>query len=227
MNNPVSDFLSTPRHNFNMPLKSIEEERLACEAAFAAEPNAVLVWCCHHEIHLELLREPAERRINYILTDKPEDEQAARFRNFRPARNLPPELTALAAAFREAWAAFGEAKVACREAAAAYHEASAACDEAWAAWRKAKVACDKAATACREAWAACDEAWAAWRKAKVACDKAWAAWREAATAYREADTAYDTAKAAIPEAELKRLHDEDWPDNTWNGKSIFKHGIHE
>ena len=181
------------------PIGTIEAELAACrqvwEEAVLANGKHMLAWCCHHEIHFEPLTEPAKSRIDYILSDKPEREQAARFRNFRPARNLPPGLVALAAARDKAWSAY-------READAAWREAEAACDKAWAAYREAEAAYYEARAACDKAWAACREAAAAYREAE-------AAYREAAAAYREAE-------AAIPEAELKRLHDADWPDNTWD-----------
>ena len=88
------------------------------------------------------------------------------------------------------------------EARAAYNKATAAYDEATAAYDEARAAFD-------EATAAYDEARAAYNKACAAYNKAWAA--------------YDEARAAC-EPELKKLHDQDWPDNTWNGKSIFTHG---
>jgi len=92
-------------------------------------------------------------------------------------------------------------------------EASAAYDEARAAYNKAWTALDKACADCNKARAALDKATAAYYKAWTALDKAWAA-------YNKAWTALDKACAAC-EPELKKLHDQDWPDNTWNGESIF------
>jgi hypothetical protein len=155
----LASFL-TGVHDVRMisPLKSIEEECLACEAAFAAEPDAACAWCCHHDQHLEPLIEPVMMRIAYILSDKPESEEAVRFRNFRPARNLPPELAVLAVVYRKAWAACYKAWAACDKAEAAYDKAWAACYKAWAACDKAEAAYDKAGAACREAMAAIPEA---------------------------------------------------------------------
>ena len=69
------------------PIKSIEKELAACRKAFAEHPNAKLVWCCHHTVLVEKLTEPFENRISYILSNKPEEERATRFRNFRPVKN--------------------------------------------------------------------------------------------------------------------------------------------
>jgi hypothetical protein len=55
-----------------------------CRAAFAANQGAKSAWCCHHEILWEILTEPYEKRIAYILSDKPEGEHLVRLHNFRP-----------------------------------------------------------------------------------------------------------------------------------------------
>ena len=78
----------------------------------------------------------------------------------------------------------------------------------------------KAATAYYKACAAEDKASAAYDEARAACREAWTALDKATAAYDEATAAYDEARAAC-EPELKKLRDQDWPDNTWNGKSIF------
>ncbi len=44
----------------------------------------VLAWCLHHTQHYEKLLLPVENRIDYILRNKPVTEQAARFINLRP-----------------------------------------------------------------------------------------------------------------------------------------------
>jgi hypothetical protein len=55
-----------------------------CLAAFAANQDAKSAWCCHHEKLWEVLTEPYEKRIAYILIEKPKSEHLLRFRNFRP-----------------------------------------------------------------------------------------------------------------------------------------------
>jgi len=70
----------------------IKREYDNCVAAFAASPDCQWAWCCHHEKLAERLTEPAINRINYILKNKPEKEQALRFRNFRPVSQSSVEL---------------------------------------------------------------------------------------------------------------------------------------
>jgi len=67
-----------------LKLKSIKLEAAACRKAFKGVPVGSLVLHCHHELLMEKLTEPAEDRIAYILSDKPEHEQALRLRLFRP-----------------------------------------------------------------------------------------------------------------------------------------------
>jgi hypothetical protein len=55
-----------------------------CRAAFAANQDAKSAWCCHHEKLWEVLTEPYEKRIAYILSEKPKSEHLLRFQNFRP-----------------------------------------------------------------------------------------------------------------------------------------------
>ena len=70
---------------------SWREERTACEAAFLAafgsDPEAwkgKWAWCCHHQMEMEELTEHWSKRIAYIATQKPENQRAVRFANFRP-----------------------------------------------------------------------------------------------------------------------------------------------
>ena len=62
----------------------INQALAECRAAFAANPDSKSAWCCHHSILWELLTEPYEKRISYILSDKPESDHLVRFQNFRP-----------------------------------------------------------------------------------------------------------------------------------------------
>src|SRR3990167_9332473 len=79
------------------PLKSIEEEAADCRAAFVGAAVGTPVWCCHHERLYEVLEEPAENRIAYILSDKPSFERTRRLREFRPVKDtaIYPKLAAL------------------------------------------------------------------------------------------------------------------------------------
>ena len=67
-----------------LKLGSIAAEAAACRKAFAKVKPGAFVLHCHHEILGETLTEPAENRIAYILSSKPEHEQALRLRLFRP-----------------------------------------------------------------------------------------------------------------------------------------------
>jgi hypothetical protein len=66
-----------------------------CRAAFTANQDAKSAWCCHHEKLWELLTEPYEKRIAYILSNKPKYEHLIRFRNFRPCSQHDLIATAL------------------------------------------------------------------------------------------------------------------------------------
>ena len=67
-----------------LKLKSIKLEAAACRKAFKGVPVGSFVLHCHHELLMEKLTQSAEDRIAYILSDKPEHEQALRLRLFRP-----------------------------------------------------------------------------------------------------------------------------------------------
>lgn len=68
----------------NTQLKSIDEEAQACREAFVGIPVGTFALHCHHRILGETLTTAAESRVDYILTDKPYDEQPQRLRLFRP-----------------------------------------------------------------------------------------------------------------------------------------------
>ena len=68
-------------------LGTIEEEAAECRKAFEGVEVGAPVWCCHHERLSEVLDEPAENRITYILTSKDRSEQAIRLREFRPVKD--------------------------------------------------------------------------------------------------------------------------------------------
>ena len=68
--------------------KQITKAAKLCRAAFAEYPKATHAWCCHHEKFFEELSEPAENRIQFILSAKAESEQVTRLNNFRPVTEL-------------------------------------------------------------------------------------------------------------------------------------------
>lgn len=108
-----------------MKLRSIAKEAADCRAAWAAMPDARYGVHIHHETVAEILTEPIENRITYILDHKPKDEQALRLRLMRP-------ITA------QAWKAYGEAVA---QAWKAYDEAEA---QAWKAYDEAVAQARKA-----------------------------------------------------------------------------------
>ena len=106
------------------PLKTIELELADCRAALADSKVGDLVFACHHKVLLEPLTEPAENRIMYFMTQKPEKERAARLRCFRPW--VGPVPAELAKPYDERAKAY-----------AAWDKAYAEWDKAYAAWDKA------------------------------------------------------------------------------------------
>jgi len=153
-----------------MNLKSIAEEEADCRAAFVGIAVGAFVLHCHHNSLLEVLTEPAENRINYILCDKPEVEQALRLRLFRPVspEHTGPELDKAYAEWDKAYAELDKARAEWDKACKAYAEWG----KAGAEWDKARAELDKA----RAEW---DKAYAEWGKARAEWDKARAEWDKA------------------------------------------------
>ena len=107
-----------------MMLGTIEEELAACRKRFEGVEVGAFVWCCHHEIELEVLTEPPEKRIDYIMHENSSIERARRLYEFRPVLGkLPAEL--------------GKARV-------EWNNASAEWDKAYDEWNKARAEWDKA-----------------------------------------------------------------------------------
>ena len=190
-------------------IKTTEEELKDCRAAFALYPKSKLVWCCHHEEWTEELTEPFENRINYILSNKREEERAVRFRNFRPVINeieVMPARKAYYAATKSAYEAY----------LATIKPANEVFD---AATKSAKEAYDAATKQAREAYyATITLAYEVYEAAtKPALEDYLATIKPANEAYNAAIKLADE----VYSAKLTRLHNEEWPDNTWSGRSIF------
>ena len=118
-----------------MKLATIAVEAKACRAAWAAAPDAIYAWHCHHEALAEPLTGPAGWRIAYILRNKPKHERALRLHLFRPVRNvaaLAPARTAYHAALASAWTAYAAA---CASAGTAYDAALTSARTAYVAAR--------------------------------------------------------------------------------------------
>jgi tetratricopeptide (TPR) repeat protein len=170
-----------------------------------------LAHCCRHDVHYEICWD-YQGRVKFIKEYKPEDEQALRLRLFKM---FPPDRLSGKASL--AGKACLEARRACNEAWKAYNKAGKACNEAWKAYNEARKAYDEAWEAYKEAWEACNKAWRACLEARKACDEAWKDYKEAREAYNEAWGACLSRYSK----ELDALHDELFPDCTWDGKTIF------
>ncbi len=118
----------------------IEKAAERCRKAhkpFSKKPfKPYLVWCCHHKKRIELLTEPAEHRIAYILTEKEEGERVVRLDNFRPLISIPAELV-------KACAELAKARAEVAKADAEWAKARAEWDKACAEWVKARAEWDK------------------------------------------------------------------------------------
>jgi len=181
-------------------LGTIEEELAACRKRFEGVEVGAFVWCCHHEIELEVLTEPPEKRIDYIMHENSSIERARRLYEFRPVLGkLPAEL--------------GKARV---EWGKAYAEWGKACAE----WNKAYAELGKA----RVEW---DKAYAEWNKARAEWDKARAEWDKACDELDKARAEWDKARDELAKAydeyhvEIHALHVAEVPDTAWNGTSIL------
>ena len=86
-----------------MSFAEIETELVACLAAWAASPDAVLGWNIHHQDELEFLDETIEDRIEYILDDKDIEEIAVRFSNMHPALTASVEVLTAGTAAHKAY----------------------------------------------------------------------------------------------------------------------------
>jgi hypothetical protein len=109
-----------------MKLLSIEQEAANCRKAFEGVEVGAFILHCHHEVLAERLDEPAERRINYILVNKPEKEQSLRLRLFRPVSGEQLKKFPKAYAERE-------------KAEAEWKKADAEWEKAYAEWKKAEA----------------------------------------------------------------------------------------
>ena len=209
------------------PIKSIEEELADCRQAFAEHPDAKTVWCCHHEVLVEELTDPFEARISYILSDKPEEERAVRFRNFRPVKN---EAT-IARPYKDYKTAVAKAMEGYNAAIAKpwedYQTANAKAMEGYnAAIEKAMMNRETAINKPREAYDAAKAQ--AWKDYSAATAKALEvyyatiakAWKDYQTAVAKPKEDYQTA-CKLAEKPLVDLLNQEWPDHTWNEGSIF------
>ncbi len=148
-------------------MNTIAQEAEACRKAFEGVQVGALVQHCHHAQWLEILTEPAENRIAFILNNKAVSEQAERLRRFRP---FDPD-----------------------KADADWKKMYADREKAYADWKKADAEWAKAYADWKKAYADWEKADAAYpdRKKVDAADadrdKAYADWRKADADWKKAD----------------------------------------
>ena len=144
-----------------MKLNSIAVEAAACRKAFKGSKIADAVLHCHHKVLYELLTEPAENRINFILSMKPEHERALRLHLFRPVSKS--KITSLT-----------RKHSAIKKADADWQKADADWQKAYADWQKAHADRRKADADRQKAYADWQKADADWQKADADRQKAYA-----------------------------------------------------
>ncbi len=208
-----------------MTLKSIEEEASACRARCANMKIGDICLHLHHEVLAEMLTEPIENRISYILSDKPAAEKALRLRMIGPPiideqvmadatwQKASAELEKAEAAWLKAEAAWLKADAerhkayfALQKAEAAWMKAYVERQKAWAAWLKASAELEKASAELEKAYVERQKASAAWLRADAERQKAYAEWQKASVEWQKAY-----------EAHYKRLY----PESPWDGNTIF------
>ena len=117
-----------------------------------AEIKTGFAFHVHHDVLVEFCTD-YDKRVKYIRTTKPKEEQELRLRLFKliPSDHLPKNLLETEVAYNEVEAVYDEAKAAYNKARAAFNEARVAYNVVWTAYDEAY---DKARTACNEARAA-------------------------------------------------------------------------
>ena len=146
-------------------LKSVEEELADCQKAWTDNPKATFAWCCHHANLIEPLTEPAEVRIQFILSDKSKNEQAVRLRNFRPVRiELPAEYNKVYAEYNKACAEFNKATAEFNKVYAEYDRTYAEFNKVYAEYVKAHAKYDKACAEYDRTYAELNKAHAEWNE---------------------------------------------------------------
>ncbi|SRR5487761_255445 len=122
-------------------LKSIEEEAADCRARCAGMKVGDLILHCHHEVLCEVLTEPVENRIDYILQSK-RDNVALRLRLMGPP--IIDEHVRADAECSKAYAELSKADAERSKADAEWSKADAECSKADAERSKADAEWSKA-----------------------------------------------------------------------------------
>ena len=168
---------------------------------------AGLAFHCHHTQLMEWVYD-YEKRVRYIKTQKPVEEQETRLRLFQmiPESKLP---------HTKEWDAYKKAVNAYKKAVNAYKKADAS-------YKKAVNAYDEAGGAYDEAGGAYRKIEDAQEKAEGAYKKAEATYIKAVDPYRKAEGTYEKAlKAYCTSLPIEALHERLCPDCPWDGKTIF------
>jgi hypothetical protein len=209
-----------------LKLGTIEEEAALCRKAWEGKRVLNWAWHCHHDRLCEPLSDTFERRIDYILQFKAQEEQALRLRLFRPVSDQHEEIGRGTLDFSPgagftggsgftAWRAYHEARH------MAYTTYTDIC-------RASSATCDSALRELQEKVehagvgnVAADYAGAAYRAARVAASNADLCAREVALRafHASADAVLATYNAAM--AELHAADCPAGPDCPWNGHDIF------
>jgi hypothetical protein len=149
-----------------LKLGTIRQEAAACRERWNGYDTGTFAAHVHHELDFEPLTQPAEKRIAFILNEKPEDERALRLRCFAPVDLAKfPKLRKSAAAWKKVDAA--------------WHRAHAAWRKAEAKWERSNAKCDQAHAKCAQAHAKCAQAHAKWEQAAAALREICAAYPHA------------------------------------------------
>jgi hypothetical protein len=141
-------------------MTDIEREAKACRVACANVKVGDVMSHIHHGLWLEILTEPIENRINFILTNKPIEEQAERLRRMRPFDWQKAD-----ADWQKADADWQKAGADRQKAYADWQKAYADWQKAYADWQKAGADWQKAYVDRQKAYADRQKAYADWQKA--------------------------------------------------------------
>jgi hypothetical protein len=130
-----------------LKLGTIRQEAAACRKRWEGYVPGTLAMHVHHNVPFEILTQPSENRIAYILNVKPEDERALRLRCFAPVdlarfpklRKANAEWLRARAALQEDYAERKQITMAWRKAKFVWEQTNAALEEICAAIPHAKL----------------------------------------------------------------------------------------
>jgi hypothetical protein len=209
-----------------------QKQKAICLKRFEGsdEPNKTLVLFLHHGRFCELLTEPIENRINFIIEHKDETEIKTRLKWIQPVNpdTLSLECQKVLTKYYKARAECGEvwtkylAEVwdQYNKSWVEYNEARDQCGKAWAKFYKTLDQSDKGLAEYYKALAEYNKAWAKRAKARAECNNARAK-------YNKTRAECDNARAECGEmgAKFTKLYEPvfmaEHPDCPWNGYTLF------